>query len=336
MFKNINSTMNSTSDICLEVEKRLKIISKNFWQHDIYLINPELMDIFYPRTKRKGIDISNLSYDVPEIPKWSKIKKQNKIAIGVYIGKFNSLTYLKKLNKLNNKNIISELASIKGPSIFICPERVLKIQSLEKRTKSNEAEINVESEIKCSNDGDIKKFEILLLKICIHEMAHHYMSQNTDNFIKARSKTVKISKEINKLIEESLANAFAWSQFSEAEELKIIEAFMDSQPFEYSAYRYWINNGRLKQCVPFLISSWKYKINPFIPEYTFKYFDDIFSIKYFYNVDDKNAMLNFNFEHERLRIVKRLEFNDGKKFWEAIALSMIHFFYCKKENCDFY
>lgn len=167
-------------------------------------------------------------------------------------------------------------------------------------------------------------------------MAHHYMSQNTDNFIKARSKTFKISKEINKLIEESLANAFAWSQFSEAEELKIIEAFMDSQPFEYSAYRYWINNGRLKQCVPFLISSWKYKINPFIPEYTFKYFDDIFSTKYFYNENYKNAMLNFNFEHDRLRIVERLEFNDGKKFWEAIALSMIHFFYCKKEDCDFY
>lgn len=332
MFKNINSTMNSTSDICLEVEKRLKIITKNFWQHDIYLINPELMDIFYPQKKRKGIDIDKYELsDEPYIPKWTTINNFNTIAIGVYIGKFELTKYKNKINKLNTFKIDSTLSNINGPSIFICPERVLKIQSLEKRTKSNEAEINVENEIKRSNKIDKKIFKTLLLKICLHEMAHHYMSQNTVNFIKARSKTVKISKEINKLIEESLANAFAWSQFSEAEELKIIEAFMDSQPFEYSAYRYWINNGRLKQCVPFLISSWKYKINPFIPEYKFEFFEEIFSNKY-YDYDYKPSALDFDFENKRSNIKANKNFIDGKKFWEAIALSMIHFFYCKKRE----
>jgi hypothetical protein len=375
-FKNIDSLIDNNSRTInvfnyYDVEYRLKEITKDFWNQNIYLVSPELMDVIYPPTKRKGINLDKVKVndELFKLPTWSKYENQYTIAIGVYLANFKSSSYSDKLINFRSNNVVSDISNIIGSSIFICPERIMDCTALTKQTgKTIQGILNLEKEIislekdinllkeanisssiytieedlrkKKSNfeksidylEQEQKTFNTLLLKICLHEIAHHYMNSISKSNKKEKSKPIKVDKVVHKLIEESFANAFAWSQFSSPEELKIIESFMDSQPFEYSAYRYWIKDNQLKKCVPFLISSWKHKINPFIPEYLFEDIDEVLSDYYSTNSykQIKEAALNFNFEERRSWNSTIMKLKDEKNFWEAIAKSMVYYFKTKR------
>ena len=362
----INSRIHNAFNID-EVEHRLKEISKDFWSKNIYLISPALMDDLYPPTKRKGIDYENFIFEHEkfEFPKWIKYRDQNTIAIGVYFGNFISKKHTAKLFR-HSDYVKSELNKINGASIFICPERIANCTSMMDNTKFTvrsafeqeketvalqegvqilkqlelaDSRINDECRIKKETTDYLidfisknnKEFTILFLKICLHEMAHHYMSQNTTGFIKTKGKEKRVNQVAKKLIEESFANAFAWSQFSDPQELQIIENFMDAQPYEYAAYKYWIENGELKKCVPTLISAWKYKIDPFIPEYSFEDIEQVLS-ENIYNTrsycDLKSGRLNFEYEKKRAQNGTIWKLNEEENFWHAVAKSILLDFNC--------
>jgi hypothetical protein len=359
-----------------EVESRLTKIPKDLWDQNIYLVSPELMDIIYPKTKREGIDWEKVEVNIElfHLPKWTKYSDQESIAIGVYCGNFIPSSYSKKLSKFSSENTISIISNISGPSIFICPERIFQCTLFQKRygltietligleieIKRFEEIFNTKKEIpvfilsklesklkRMKNEfeshidylkSEQKSFNTLLLKVCLHEIAHYYMSGNYNlyNKHKQKRKRIKVDKVASKLIEESFANVFAWSQFSDPKELKIIESFMDSQPFEYSAYRFWINDNKLKKCVPFLISSWKYKIDPFVPEYLFEHIDEVFSDYYYTDSYErmKNEHLDFHFERHRLDSETIDKIKKEKNFWEAVAKSMIYYLKTNKKTVN--
>ncbi len=321
------------------LESRLKKNTKGFWKKEIYLVSPHLMDILYPPNKRRGIDFDKMfkNYTINierfDLPKWRVYENQRNIAIGLYVHDFNSSRYEKRIIKKLQYAVFSKIKNIAGPVIFICPERIRDIALSDfdnyvsiKDFGSNENTISLGNFQKSPLSHYSNVMNVLFLKVCLHEMAHHYMCFGKST---RKIKFVKVNKVAEKLIEESLANVFAWSQFNDPEELKIIGSFMDSQPFEYKAYRYWIKNGELKNSVPFLISSWKNRQNIFLPHFLFKSFDEIFANYFYaneYNRLSENS-LNFEFDKERLNNNSILKINEEKNNWEAIAKSMIYYFY---------
>jgi hypothetical protein len=163
-------------------------------------------------------------YEYFDLPKWTKYTDQESIAIGVYCSNFIPSSYTKKLSKFSSANITSIISKISGPSIFICPERIFQCTLFQKRygltietligleieikrfeeifnTKKEFPDIilsKLESKLKRMKNefeshidylkSEQKSFNTLLLKVCLHEIAHHYMSGNYNLYNKQNYK----------------------------------------------------------------------------------------------------------------------------------------------------
>ena len=188
----------------------------------VYLVNPQQMDLIYPKERRRCLNPEGLKqwakrwnekieeierlleYDEVELKEeqldrladMSDIKEVgytdcgSSIAIGLYLN--NSLS--------ENSN---EKLDFDKPSIFICPERVIDW------AKRNNLGVN-----------------LVLDKVYYHELAHAMIDNNRFPY----------NEPWVRIIEESLANWIAFKCFSGTGEAIFIQKLIQQQPLEYQGY----------------------------------------------------------------------------------------------------
>lgn len=313
-----------------DLEGEIDKLSNNFCRVPIYMVNEELMDLIYPPHKRKGIDIDNFnlnesySYNDEEtaifnFPPQTSYNNEVVIAIGLYCTSLKWKTLVKKtyadpemwyhVNKIMNPD---------SRCIFICPERVKKLAINQVPDVFVLSEDGSTHRKLTNNKKRTKVFNTLFIAVALHEIAHAYMDQNN-------SKKRKLDEVCDNLIEESFANAMAWSQFKKLSDRRIVEKFMDSQPFVYRSYRYWINNSKPKKSLPFLISSWANKVDPFITEYSFEnineaLFGNKMSLKEYESLKKHSNNYSFQDALRYSRLIKRIH---ASSFWSLVGESII-------------
>lgn len=332
-FENINSVLfDSNSDTLFRLsiyhlEQRLEQLNQSFWRSPIYLVDKTLMDLISPPEKRMGININSLNscnfYEGFQFPEQEYYRSSAIVGLGVYCSLFNHQDFIRMIDEKYTaiaNYFRYSFKSISDPCIFVCPERILG---------------NSYGKTKRVTKSTLKSFEVLFLAVCVHEIAHFYMDYSRHSG-KQEPMPIIVNESCCKLIEESFANVFAWSQFEDRAERRIVESFMDTQPVEYSMYRYWIKKKKTKKCLPFLISSWLNRVDPFVDEFAFEYYDEIF---------DSNLMSTENYTELRC---KKLDFEFEKNrgwnsfiksrsvdanFWESVGRSML--FQLKKPNKNY-
>ncbi len=192
----------------------------------VYLVNPQQMDLIYPKERRRCLNPERLKQwakrwsekieelkeieeeqldrlaDMSDINEVGYTDCGSSIAIGLYLNNYLSESLVEKL--LNNSEIESnEKLNFDKPSIFICPERVIDW------AKRNNLRVN-----------------LVLDKVYYHELAHAMMDNNRFTY----------NEPWVRIIEESLANWIAFKCFSGTGEAIFIQKLIQQQPLEYQGY----------------------------------------------------------------------------------------------------
>ncbi len=236
---NLNSTIVPSEEDVIFAVSRAENLSSYYFNLPVYLVDPDLMDKIYPPERRKFLNpgcVKEIIFsmqrervkelDLEEFARfqnmlWEKIEnckmyESHFVAIGVYV------SYL----DFKRREEISEHTDKKidgAKCIFICPERIRKVVD------------DIKQEFKIIDENWL--FKLFFTKILIHELAHAFMDYKKD-----------VSDSWERLIEESLANAFAYKYLlpvmSNSDKVAI-QKFISTQPIEYRGYRYFIDEEML-------------------------------------------------------------------------------------------
>lgn len=210
------------------------VMSKKALSIPIFLVNENQMDKLYPPEKRHALDPEKVRGWVKERKRmreerewdlenplegidrgneetWERYKKF--IAVGLYMN-FNSrvntnLAYsVIELgdDKYQSEESVNSFGNLKGPAIFICPERV----------------------IDWANSKNFS-LELVLDKVYYHELGHAILDKG--NF--------PYNETWARVIEESLANSIAFNKFK-GHEAHLVQLLIEDQPAEYQGYA-WIS-----------------------------------------------------------------------------------------------
>lgn len=313
-------------DLEVEIDK----LSQNFWRETIYLVDEKLMDIIYPPHKGKGIALDNFNLnkaytysneetEIFNFPKQTNYINKTVIGLGMYFSNFNWNVFIKNTSPIPEFYfLVGEIKNPNSNCIFVCPERIhnIAINQVPDMFVISQDSPNPRKLINYKKRT--KVFRTLFTAISLHEIAHAYMDR--DNGTK-----INLDDSCKKLIEESFANALAWSQFKKLSDKRIVENFMNSQPFEYSSYRYWIHKSKTKNSLPFLISSWSNKVDPFITEYSFQnikeaLFGDRMYLMEYESLKKQPNDFTFNANQNYNRLIKRVQ---ATSFWSLVGESII-------------
>ncbi|MCX7954075.1 MAG: hypothetical protein N3A01_02670, partial [Bacteroidales bacterium] len=190
----------------------------------LYLVEPDMMDLLYPPTKKiilderkvynqfKEIKSSSNRYNINEIKDLNKLTREAKITetmicVGLYMPskpEFSthktSFTYDRaSINQIEQYNDYSNLLDkLEYPAIFICPERVVEWAD----------KLGINS-------------QVLFKKVYFHELGHSYIHNSNRN---------SYNNIYYKIIEESFCNAIALNEFLNPDELKQAVSAIYSQP----------------------------------------------------------------------------------------------------------
>lgn len=224
--------------------KRLTFLQSYMRSVPIFLVGEDTIDALY-HTDRTGINPHCLKDKLLNDTKifhqsdilWRFIAESDccsyKLSpLGLYVYKLSEAEQQDLINKVSPKEEKKreEMAPfLKGPAIFLCPDRIFKD----------------------SSNGDE---ELIFEAVLIHELVHAYKP----DFFWSRD---FYQQEWGRLIEESLANAISLLHFR-PEEQKPLEDFMKRQPLEYAAYDYWLAEGYLvntyvSQEAPAILEAWR-------------------------------------------------------------------------------
>ncbi len=225
LYKNLNSSITPPDATTEYLLTNINFIFHTWRKTPCYLIDPDLMDFLYPPQKRLSINeecareiLDRPFHDFHEIlMTWEHLpqkclteKHSYIVATGIYMQQLGS-------HESEEIRTITGHDLQRGPMIFLCPERIyswagkvqeyLPIPALE--------EISI----------------VLFVKVYLHELAHAFMDggQSSGNYP-------------GLFIEESLANAMAFSCFRKPRETAILKTAISMQPPEYRGFDTWLGD----------------------------------------------------------------------------------------------
>lgn len=272
LLTNIDSALASPANIDrwkIYADRYIGFLTHTWNRTPVYLINPYAMDEIYPLKRRMLLNEECLKehyysrrnreynndrrrHHPEELDRlFKRLQECVRVSDMVVWG-----VYFRSGNKM--------YPEAKYPCIFICPERILE---------SAAAELN-ETMHKMKLD---KALDILFAKVLYHELAHAFMD-----------KADKPDEFWSRIIEESLANAIAWSRFRSSGHLWLVNRSINGQPLEYKASTFWqeynsasirdiakkwanydLNEPHMNSFDPFLITILSGFQNPKIPDHRY-------------------------------------------------------------------
>lgn len=202
-------------------------------------------------------------------------------AIGLYFGRHSRKPNLQNFaygNPPVNQDSYQVFQATELPVIFICPERVLN--------SANSLQIDP---------------QLLFDKVLYHELGHAYMDRGS-----SPSEHV-YNTAWGRVIEESLANWIAFSQFNKTE-ARYVQRFIANQPAEYQGY---LTVNRL-QVFPYFLNRF-YHRHPLRGEW--------FEL-YNFSGDANRLMLWSRFKRERQSSSGSVDPRE-ERFWQLLAAQII-------------
>lgn len=190
-------------------------MSRKAAQTPVFLVNPDQMDVLSPPSRRRGLD--------PErVREWAKRQNEDNddplrgledlytdwpvifVAAGLYLSERPTPDEISSVLAQGNPtaNAAEALNSLKGPSIYLCCERIAKWAS----------------------KADVE-FKLAMAKVLYHELGHAIMDTGPHAY----------AGNWTRIIEESLANWLAVGCFKGSERVAA-QRLIRRQPAEYLGY----------------------------------------------------------------------------------------------------
>jgi len=243
MFReNVDSGVKVPANIWNKVGGRLTYLATAYTNVPIYLVNPDTMDKIKP--PETGYDPECVKRSMEKIRGSEDYRRRYAETIEKaweILSECKGITYSMVGVYTEDAHKIREHTGENEPrAIFICPERIY--------------------------NSNHSKPDIVFQFVVIHELAHAYQGMCKD-----------YSKEWGKVIEESLANAVAYSHFEKKEKNAILE-HISQQPCEYKGYTFW-NPDSEPRSLLHLLDFWRESL-PFHST-SFRYYE-IFFREFFY------------------------------------------------------
>lgn len=151
--------------------------------------------------------------------------------VGLYVGRFSRLPNLRSLCQYTRhqigQDVYAVISTATTPAIFICPERVVDW--------ANRLRVDP---------------NLVFDKVLYHELGHAYMDKSDS------SSDSLYNEPWARVIEESLANWIAFSQFNKLE-ARYVQRLISTQPAEYQGYLTVLQTQKL----PFGDTNWEYHMD---------------------------------------------------------------------------
>jgi len=241
--KNVDSGVKLPANIWDKVGGRLTYLATAYTNVPIYIVNPDTMDKIKPpktgydpecvkRSMEKVSDVINRDLEEREKIRgpedyWRRHAETIERAWEM-LSECKGITYSMVGVYTEDAHKIREHTSEnESRAIFICPERIYKPKH--------------------------PKPDIVFQFVVIHELAHAYQGM-----------CKYYSKEWGKVIEESLANAVAYSHFEKKEKNVILE-HISQQPCEYKGYTFWNPDSEPRNLL-YWLDFWRESL-PFLPTF---------------------------------------------------------------------
>lgn len=256
-IENLNSQQTVSAAEEKRLQQRIDFLLDCFWRTPFYLVDPVTIDLLYPPEKRHILNeecvrevLESQRGEAEEEHRGDPLEAAERllgqvaecrrergagevmIAVGVYLPELLP-AQAERIRETTGR----ELPSL--PSIFVCPERVDEWvdkaagRSLPPRRR-----------------GEARR--LLFEAIALHELTHAFAGPG-------RSRR---QSEAQRIIEESLANAVAFSHF-EPDERPWVSRCFARQPMEYRGYPFWTLQGERE--VRRIVANWRLKRSVFWP-----------------------------------------------------------------------
>jgi len=299
--KNVDSGVKVPANIWDKVGGRLTYLATAYTNVPIYLVNPDTMDKIKPpetgydpecvkRSMEKVSDVINRDLEEREkIRGPEDYRRRHAETIErawEMLSECRGITYsMVGVYTEDSPTIREHTSENESRAIFICPERIY--------------------------NSNHSKPDIVFQFVVLHELAHGYQGM-----------CKYYSKDWGKVIEESLANAVAYSHFEEKEKNAILE-HISQQPCEYKGYTFWHPDSEPRNFLQHWLDFWRESF-PFRP--TFCYYRE-FLHKFFYTYMGRAIIEPYTIVPDIRELLSELFHDIGDKnpehFYKLLAMEIL-------------